>query len=183
MKPRPKTGWILTASGRKFWPTAPRPGDIHVADFVHALANICRFGGHCRVHYSVLEHSIFVAEHVAPEHRLHALLHDAPEAYIGDMVNPLKLQMPEFQAVEARLWGAVCLRFKLDPRPGEAAVHHADRVAVMTERRDILVRSRFKWGPGFDEVKPSPLRCLIRDKSETKRHYLRMLNRALCEAS
>ena len=87
-KPSPRTGpWMLTATGHRFFLNDPRPEDIHIEDIAHALANICRFGGHSRTFYSVAEHSILVAEILRqdsqPRHVIFAgLMHDAAEAYV-----------------------------------------------------------------------------------------------------
>jgi hypothetical protein len=83
-------GEIRSYTGR--WPTPLnlKPADVCVEDVAHSLSLICRFGGHCSSFFSVAEHSIMVAQRVPPKFRLTALLHDATEAYLGDMVRPVK---------------------------------------------------------------------------------------------
>ena len=143
-----KGDWFLTYTGKQFWPLDPRPEDVCIEDIAHALANINRFGGHCRISYSVGQHSLVV-------HRVcstfQALMHDSAEAYIGDMVRPLKMHMPDFQACEWLVWYAICDRFDIDPvmRP---EVKNADNIALVTERRDLM-----KGGPRWeieDHYKP-----------------------------
>ena len=68
----------------------PEPNSIHIADIAHALSMICRYGGHVREYYSVAQHSCLVAQLLAPRLRIYGLLHDAAEAYLGDVVSPLK---------------------------------------------------------------------------------------------
>jgi hypothetical protein len=143
---------MQTATERKFWPLDPRESDIHIEDIAHALSMICRFGGHCRVFYSVAEHSVRVSTHVEALggerwHQLAALLHDSPEAYIGDMVRPLK-RMPEmegFRDAEERIARAICSRFcvfSLDT----PLIQTADEALLATEARDIMGgESAGKW--------------------------------------
>ncbi len=131
-------GFIQTYSRAKFWPKDPCPDEVEIADIAHALSNICRFGGHTREFYSVAQHSVFVSnllDSVANQRR--GLMHDATEAYIGDIVRPIKQDWPEYQAVEARLWHAVCERFGLreEHLPGDK---WADNTALVTEARDLF---------------------------------------------
>ena len=152
--------WMQTATGRKFWPLDPRPEDVHLEDIAHALSMICRFGGHCRTFYSVAEHSVrvsLVAEasaravpFCANDIRLIALtglLHDAAEAYIGDMIRPLKSQ-PEligFKVAEVAIEQAIRARFSLPAGKGRH-VRDADEVLLATEARDIMGgESAGKW--------------------------------------
>jgi len=102
---RSADGWFLTASGKRFWPLDPRPEDICIEDIAHALSHICRFGGHVREPYSVAQHSVIVSMIVKPENALYGLLHDAAEAYAGDMVRPLKRGMPAYRSIESAVSG------------------------------------------------------------------------------
>lgn len=91
----------LTRNGIEYYPMDPRPEEVLIDDVAHALSRICRFGGHVNCEwYSVAEHSILVSEMCDPKDALEGLLHDAAEAYVGDMVSPLKRSMKEFSAVE-----------------------------------------------------------------------------------
>lgn len=147
---KPRRGdWITTRHGVQFWPLDPRVEDIDLADIVHALSLICRWGGHCRTHYSVGQHSVLVADLVweltqDPYLALTALLHDATEAYIGDMVTPLKRNMPAFKRAEARLEKVIMRRFGLFGRYAVGRkfvmpdpVVHGDMVLLATEKRDL----------------------------------------------
>jgi len=149
-----KGNWMQTFTGRQFWPLDPRPEEICIEDIAHSLSMYCRFGGHCKEFYPVGEHSLFVMRLVPEKDKLQALLHDAPEAYLGDVINPLKRMLPEYQRAEHAVWLAVCERFDISPCLSEA-VRYADRIAVMTERRDICSPPPASWGPGFEDVPPA----------------------------
>jgi hypothetical protein len=81
---------------------------------------------------------------VAPEHALWALLHDATEAYLGDMIRPLKHAMPDYRAVEDRLMAVICDRFGL-PRDCPAEVKEADNRILRDERAVLLREPPLPW--------------------------------------
>lgn len=158
------TTWIQTRTGQAFDLLHPDPELIEVRDIAHALSHLCRFTGHSTGFYSVAQHSLLVcditrdlwqSEHVgicpAPV-RLAALLHDAPEAYIGDVSSPLKRalrgegELSAYDVIERRIWGAVCERFGLETSPAiEALVSRADGIALATERDALLGPSPKPW--------------------------------------
>lgn len=152
---RRKGDWFQTFTGRKFWPLDPRPDGVSIRDIAHALANICRFGGHVRKFYSVAQHSLMVSR-LCPRYPLEGLLHDATEAYIGDMVRPLKIFMPDYQKCEALIGRAIADRFGIADRAYHVEVKHADNLALVTERRDIMVPSGHKWAPELEAMSPLP---------------------------
>lgn len=131
--------WIQTYRGIRFYPLDPRVEEIDPRDIAHALAHQVRFSGHTRGHYSVLEHSLRVADLVSPENRLYALLHDASEAYLQDVARPLK-QLPEFalyRQAEADLMRIVEQRFQL--RPGQPEeVDRADKAMLWHEYQALM---------------------------------------------
>lgn len=138
--------WFQTYTGLQFWPFDPLPSEIEIEDIAHALSLQCRFNGHIREFYSVAQHSVLVSAIIESAHARWGLLHDAAEAYIGDMVRPLKIGQPDFRCVEAAVMAAVCARFGLQPEePPE--VKQADDILLMTERRDLLVAPPAPWTP------------------------------------
>ena len=145
--------WIQTYTGQAFDLVNPTPAMVNLPDIAHALGHQCRFTGHTSLPYSVAHHSLLVAELVDPEYRLQALLHDAHEAYIGDVSTPLKWLLPEYRTVERRVWLAVAAAFDIDPVL-HPSVKEADRVMLMTERRDLLAPCAERWAPEFETVQP-----------------------------
>lgn len=136
--------YVSTYLGNRFYPLEPRIDRIDIEDIAHGLAYQCRFNGQTRVFYSVAQHSILVAELVPQKLRLPALLHDAAEAYLGDMVKPLKGLFPEFSVLESRVLDLIGLRFGV--RLGEeAAIKRADLVMLATEKRDLMPHSSERW--------------------------------------
>lgn len=134
---------MLTFTGRPFWPESPRVEDVHIEDIAHALSMICRFGGHTRVFYSVAQHSVLVAQALGVEgfsalEQLAGLLHDASEAYLGDVVWPVKhtAAMRGYHDLEARCEAVVADAFGL-PHPLPSIVKHFDLVLLATEKRDL----------------------------------------------
>jgi hypothetical protein len=88
--------WILTYTGKRFSLADPHPEQVDINDIAHALSLVNRWGGHTRMPYSVAAHSVMVADlvaKIAPDLALAALLHDAPEAYLGDVCRPLKRRL------------------------------------------------------------------------------------------
>ena len=162
--------YIQTKCGVKFCLTSPRPSDVRTLDIAWALSRINRFGGHTQRPYSVAEHSVLVSKLVAPEHRVAALLHDAAEAYIGDIVGPLKAMLPEIASIEQRIHEAVCARFGVSAEIPEV-VHEADRVALATEATQLLAAG-LTWDCGAEPLN-SPLTEMT--WSEARDYWLRSL--------
>ena len=138
--------WNQTYRGRKFHTLDPLPEEIHIDDIAHALSMQCRFNGHCREMYSVGQHSILVSRVVPERYAFAGLMHDAAEAYIGDMVRPLKNHLPEFRKIESRLMGAIHARFGIDMNEEmEREVKRGDNILLATEARDLMAPPPDEW--------------------------------------
>lgn len=148
--PNPPRAWQRMLSGRRLDLLDPAPLDIEIADIAHGLAFVARWNGQTEGDwpYSVAEHSLLVEEIYArldaratPRWRLAALLHDAPEYVIGDMISPVKGAVgPGYGALEERLAAAVHLRFGLPsalPAGVKAAIKRADRLSAWFEAVQI----------------------------------------------
>lgn len=132
---------IETTTGLAFDPLNPDPSRIHVRDITTSLARINRYLGHGRKPWSVLAHSVCVASLVPAEHRLTALLHDATEAYLGDVPAPLKMlhAFAPYRHAEEQLWKAIAVRFGL-PAEIPQVVHEADQAMRYHEAKMLMRR-------------------------------------------
>jgi hypothetical protein len=132
-------------SGKSYWPADPRAEEVDITDIAHALGMVCRFGGQCLRFYSVAEHSVHVSMLVPPEHALQALLHDAPEAYIGDMIRPVKDIIGwRYHELESLNWAAVASRFNV-PYAMHPSVKEADDAMLQAERRLLKPQDIHEW--------------------------------------
>lgn len=111
--------------------------DICIEDIATALSNICRWGGHIRTHYSVAAHCYHLAEY-AFNHALgnpfYALMHDAAEAYVGDIPNPLKTE--DHREIESRVWKVIASKFDL-PLVMPDWVNEIDRRILTDEAAEL----------------------------------------------
>lgn len=129
-----KGGMFTTFTGRLINPIDPDPDQIVIEDIAHALSNACRFGGHCSEFYSVAQHSVLVSYISGWEHQLDGLLHDASEAYLSDIVRPVKYTaaMESYRTIEANLERVIAQKFGLQ-HPMPAGVKKADDQMVVSE--------------------------------------------------
>ena len=140
--------WIATASGEKFYLLNPTPETIHIGDIAHALAMACRWTGHTKYHYSVAQHSYYCSLLVKPKFAASALLHDASEAYLGDMNRPLKYFTRagvEYRKIEERVEEVIYRKFGL-PYPMPAEVKEADDQMLYAEKFQLLtITEATRW--------------------------------------
>ena len=103
------------------------------------MAHECRYAGHVKEFYSVAQHSVIVSRLCPPQDALWGLLHDGAEAYLGDVVKPLKVTgaFAEYRKLEVRMQAAICSRFGLPPEE-PASVKRIDKAMVAIEARDLL---------------------------------------------
>ena len=159
--PDPTGLFVSTYSGRQFYPLAPQAAQIEIGDIAHGLAYQCRFNGQTRHFYSVAQHSLMVMSLVPEKFRFSALLHDAAEAYLGDMVKPLKNLFPEFSVIEARVMEIIGHRFGLDLTHLDPSIKQADLIALATEKRDLMPHSVETWLYLRDiEPLPAPIQAM-----------------------
>jgi len=145
---------IILKTGRYFDFLSPQPDMIHIEDIAQGLSQTARFGGQALNFYSVAQHSVLVSSIVPDELKFAALMHDAAEAYIGDIVGPLKQLLPDYKVIESRVEEAVCARFGLqlsDIKHPE--IKRADLRLLRTEQRDLTSGAADEWN-GLSKYPP-----------------------------
>lgn len=135
---------IILRSGHYFDYLDPDQATIFITDIAWGLAYTCRFAGQSTEFYSVAQHSLLVSKLVPPELTLAALLHDAAEAYCGDIPSPLKRLLPDYKLIEQRVEAAIAKRFGVSAQM-HPAIKHADLVMLRTEQRDLTMASGHSW--------------------------------------
>jgi uncharacterized protein len=146
----PPRAWQRMLSGRRLDLLDPSPFDVEIEDIAHGLSRVARWNGQTEGEqsYSVAEHSLLVESIVVElkestpiKWRLAALLHDAPEYVIGDMISPFKAVIGDaYKAVESRLQAAIHIRFGLPaelPVDAKALIKRADRISAHIEATQI----------------------------------------------
>ena len=128
-------------SGEYVDPFYPDIEKIHIGDIAHSLAHQCRFNGHCDVFYSVAQHSVLVSNEVkkfGPIVALYGLLHDAPEFVLGDIVSPVKREIPQIGELEKGVAQRIFTRFGLPYPILPQQVKDADRYMLALEARSLM---------------------------------------------
>jgi 5'-deoxynucleotidase YfbR-like HD superfamily hydrolase len=175
-----RTGdWIATSSGRQFFLIDPDPADVSIDDIAHALSLVNRFGGHTSDQYSVAQHCVHVYDLVRLAYPTNyylqflALLHDASEAYLGDVVRPLKYAMPNYMEYEAKVTEVVLAAFGLRPPTKEelAIVKKFDDIMLVTERRDLINHQNREFSK-LSDVKPRDEKIQLWHWSDAKYQFL-----------
>lgn len=148
--------WIQTYTGKMFFPLDPKPEHVDLLDIGHSLAMQCRFGGSCQRFYSVAEHSLNVAAAAFDDYDdlnlyIHALLHDAGEAYLHDIPSPIKQHMLvggcSFKDREKSILDAIYQSLGL-PQPTEKEkriIHQCDLEMLATEAKQLLTPPPAPW--------------------------------------
>lgn len=146
--------WITTFTGKQFFHLNPQPEQICIEDIAHALSMNCRWTGHTKYHYSVAQHSVYVSYLVPFSDAKKGLMHDSPEAYIGDMNRPLKHYTEAgviYSQIEESIEKVIFEKFGLTPGIPES-VKVADNQMLYTEKDQLINPSTStmyevgKWG-------------------------------------
>lgn len=142
--------WIQTRSGKKFSFVDLDEDAIVFGDIAFSLAHTNRFTGHAGT-YSVAEHSYLLAEWAIrnghePNLAAALLMHDAPEAYLGDWTRPLKMLFKEPVDLEAKVWKVIADKYSIDTDPAtEDFVHRCDGSILEDERRHFFPENPEPW--------------------------------------
>lgn len=188
MAPRQSRAWQRMLSGRRLDLLDPTPLDIEIGDIAHGLAFVARWNGQTAGDwpYSVAEHSLLVEDiltrlnpGIEPRWRLAALLHDAPEYVIGDMISPVKSALgTEYRQMDERLAAAIHLRFGLPavlPAAIKTKIKTADRISARLEAVQIAgftPAEAKRLFPLQNEVILSVLRIELRPPAEARAAFL-----------
>lgn len=153
--------WMCTISGKKVYLDNPSEDDIILEDAVRALSRIPRFGGHTDKFFSVAQHSVLVASLCPTSCKREGLMHDLIEAYVGDVILPIKRMVPGFKALEERFQNLIAKKFNLT-YPYPAPVKEADIIAMQIEATNLMPSVAHMYDRGY----PTPDIPLVPYSSE-----------------
>lgn len=141
---------MVTFTGLDFDPGSPAAHMLGLYDIAHALSQTCRFAGHTQEFYSVAQHSGLVAACLPAGLKKWGMLHDAAEAYLGDVPSPAKCLLPDYREMEARILRVVAAVWGL-PWPMPAVIHEADQRVYQLELRFVLrpTEADLRAQPGY----------------------------------
>jgi len=145
---------VMKSSGTLIWPSeCYDPDKFQIDDIAHSLARVCRWGGDVDEWVSVGQHSVIVSEITQnPELQALALMHDASEAYLGDIAKPIKRELDSYLEREAHVMRMICRRFNL-PFDRLEEVKEVDLVVLVAEARDLFSPSRdFLWPDKYRQL-------------------------------
>lgn len=156
----------------------PDPETIEVNSIAAALSKVCRFGGHCPKFYSVAEHSIHatamaIAEGFGGDALVAVFLHDAAEAYIGDMMKPLKVMMPQYSEAEQRMESAIESAFGIKFGRFTDTIKRFDRAMLKAEKVTMWPEDTEKWA-GFGEIEDREVKFQFWTPSDAEMQFLAM---------
>lgn len=181
--------WQRMLSGRRLDLLDPTPMDVEVKDIAHGLAFVARWNGQTTGNfaYSVAEHSLLVEKiflrlvpKATPAQRLTALMHDAPEYVIGDMISPVKASVgPGYEELDKRLTAAIHIRFGLPaitPVALKKQIKKADKVSAWLEATQLAGFSKAEADKLFGKVDATivaGLRLHLRPPIEVRQDFTR----------
>ena len=181
--------WQRMLSGRRLDLLDPTPMDVEVEDIAHGLAFVARWNGQTTGNfaYSVAEHSLLVEQiflrlvpKATPAQRLTALMHDAPEYVIGDMISPVKASVgPGYEELDKRLTAAIHIRFGLPaitPLALKKQIKKADKVSAWLEATQLAGFSKVEADKLFGKVDAAivaGLRLHLRPPIEVRQDFTR----------
>lgn len=160
---------IMLASGKWFDFLDPHGSDFDILDIANGLSKVCRYAGQCKKFYSVAEHSLIVSEQVE-NYAYEALLHDAAEAFMGDITRPLKQLVPEFKRLEANIEDAIMERFNLCP-DYRNVVKQADLRVLAAEQLQIMAAGCADWAQEAG-IKPATIKVQNLTPKKAKEAFL-----------
>lgn len=173
MDPKIKTATgptILLQSGAYFDLLDPWGSDFTILDIAHGLSLTCRYAGQCRQFYSVAEHSWHTSFLVPAAIQMSALMHDAAEAFIGDVTRPLKSLLPDYKWIEKNIEHAIAQRFGLAGMD-DPAVKAADTAMLAAEQAAIMPAHDDHWAV-LEGVTPAPVNLRLWSPETARAQFL-----------
>jgi len=165
--------WLQTYSGLIYNIMSPNLEHISIIDIAHSLSMQCRYNGHTKKFYSVAEHSCilcdFAINHDYPlSSRKWALMHDASETYLGDIIRPFKIILNGYQVYEDITLTAIAKKFELNlPIPNDIQI--IDLLILNNERKHLLIPNIFDWGIGEESLSDIKIECW--EPSQAKKEF------------
>lgn len=164
-------GFIKVAAGHYFSLEHPDPDLIEIWSISEALGKICRYGGHCPRFYSVAEHCVHAVEQAELDGHsnkalMAILLHDAAEAYVGDMVRPLKAINPEYKRIEGKVEDAICERFEVKLDDFYTTIKLYDLILMKAEKKHFWPEDTQEW-TGLEDIpdRDVPFACWVPERA------------------
>ena len=169
--------WMSTFTGRRIDVENPRLEDIDIRDIAHHLSLLCRFGGACKFHYSVAQHTLLCVACAPIEHKLEAFFHDAPEYAYGDVIQPLKKKdcYDAVREMHQKFDTAVYRRFGL-LSPTQVflglspEVRKIDAAVCLAEGEQLCTSTK---GWSLDAKEAAPVHIIERDWREVEQEFLK----------
>lgn len=170
---------IRLRSGLYFDLRDPQPDQFTLADIAGALSKICRFGGQIDQFYSVAEHSFNCARQARYDGHGHqvevaALMHDAAEAFCGDVVKPLKMMIPEYREIEKRIEAVIEAKFGIEKSASDI-VKEIDMAMLIAERRALFSADNVEW-TGENSVRRISFVPLLWNPTQAEQAFVNVAN-------
>ena len=169
---------IRLRSGRYLDLADPKPDQFTFMDIAGALSKICRFGGQINLFYSVAEHCVHCTNQgcrdgLPLDTQAALLMHDAAEAFIGDMVKPLKIMLPGYDEVEKKMEAAIAEKFLIDFDRESYSVHKIDQEMLIAERVALFSRDDVVW-TGERDVRKVSIRFECWEPNQSEIQFCKM---------
>lgn len=178
-----KGNWMETYTG-KFYPIDPISSEVNLNDIAHSLSLICRFGGQCRHFYSVAQHCLNVYQDLENlgfdyQIQLYGLLHDASEAYIGDIITMLKSEIPKYKIFERNVETAIYKKFGLTyPSEKIHKIIKKSDIEIFCNELEHLMNNVDNWSSKYPHRKLE-IDTSFRDMKEVEAEYIITANRLI----
>lgn len=166
-------GYLWLNNYKKVSLDNPDGAVMDIQTIANALSHICRFAGQLNCFYSVAQHSVLVSHLVSTRWAFAGLMHDATEAFCNDLPKPIKQILPDYDVIEDKFWLALAKQYDL-PIELPHEIHTADRIALITEARDL--QNGNDWKTWLPDLQPLPFVITAQRPEEAFRSFMRRFN-------